>query len=61
MSGNDTTKILFVDYETNGKYCQSGLAYPVNENTAKCTTMNAMMYGGKELNDPYPCNPALIA
>lgn len=30
ISGNDSTKITLADYEKNGKYCISGLAYPAN-------------------------------
>ena len=60
VSGTDTSKIILADYEINGKYCQSGLAYPINDTAAKCATMTSMMYGGKALDEPFPCNPALI-
>jgi hypothetical protein len=60
VSGDDTTRIVFADYEMNGKYCKSGLAYPINDTAANCTSMTQMMYGGKELQEPYECNPVLI-
>jgi hypothetical protein len=60
ISGSDTSKITLADYEQNGKYCQSGLAYPVNANTARCTSMTWMRYNGKLINEPFPCDPTAL-
>jgi hypothetical protein len=45
----------------NGKYCQSGLAYPINDYQAKCSSMNIMSYRGQALDSPYPCDPTDLA
>lgn len=45
------------DFQKNGKYCQSGLAYPVDEFTAKCTSFKQMMFDGQVVPYPFPCNP----
>ena len=60
MSSTNTQNIILADYEINGKYCESGLAYPVDATTAKCTSMTSMMYQGKAISEPFPCNPALL-
>ena len=41
----------------NGKYCESGLAYPYNKNGARCTSMKEMKWNGNVLDQPYACNP----
>jgi hypothetical protein len=41
----------------NGRYCQSGLAYPVNKTIANCTTATGIKYAGKSLVAPYKCDP----
>lgn len=49
--------LTFDDYQMNGKYCQSGLAYPFNATHAKCTSMSSMMYKNDSLDAPYKCDP----
>lgn len=44
------------DFMINGKYCQSGLAYPVNDYTAKCTSFKEMKFAGKVIEEPFACN-----
>ena len=48
---------MFADYEHNGKYCESGLAYPINDTAAICTSMTGMKYRGADIEEPYPCDP----
>jgi hypothetical protein len=43
-SGNVTTMPTIDDYTINGKYCQSGLAYPMSDTAAKCTSMTGITY-----------------
>ena len=65
------TNITYEDYEINGRYCKSGLAFPVNEtanlknNTngskelilGNCTATDRVFYTGKNVTWPYSCNP----
>ena len=32
------------DFEMNGKYCESGLAYPISDHEAKCTSFKEMKW-----------------
>ena len=41
---------------TNGKYCESGLAYPISKNEGKCTSFKEMRYNDTIIEDPFPCN-----
>lgn len=65
------TNITYEDYEINGRYCKSGLAFPVNEtanlknNTngtkelilGNCTATDKVVYQTKgKLSWPYACN-----
>ena len=61
ISSNDSTKITLDDYRRNGLYCQSGLAYPANATTAKCSTLNYVQFKGQVLSDPYQCDPTAIS
>ena len=51
------------DYIRNGLFCESGLAYPINSNEARCTTFKHMKfydYDTKQkeiIADPFPCKP----
>lgn len=45
------------DFLLNGKYCQSGLAYPINENSARCTSFKEMRFDDKVIEEPFPCSP----
>ena len=57
MSSNNSLQITLADYQHNGKYCMSGLAYPFNSTGAKCTTMTSVAQNGYALSYPYPCDP----
>lgn len=52
------------DFKLNGRYCKSGLAYPMNENKAMCTEFKEMKFAGEVIqpkavtvNQTFPCNP----
>lgn len=45
------------DFKKNGKYCSSGLAYPVDDDEARCTSFKQMKFNGKVTPYPYACNP----
>lgn len=52
------------DFKQNGRYCKSGLAYPMNENKAMCTKFKEMMFENEIIepkvaivNQTFPCNP----
>lgn len=46
------------DFIQNGKYCETGLAYPVNKDTARCTDFKEMTFDDKVTNQPFACNPS---
>lgn len=50
VSSNNSLQITLADYQQNGKYCMSGLAYPFNSTGAKCTTMTSMAQNGYALS-----------
>jgi hypothetical protein len=60
ITSTDNTKILLKDYEQNGKYCESGLAYPINDTSARCTSMTSMKYKDKTVPEPFPCDPTSL-
>lgn len=43
------------EYTQNGKFCISGLAFPVNDKMAQCTETNRILFDGQETNNPYNC------
>jgi len=45
------------DFMSNGKYCESGLAYPISDNEAKCTVFKEMKFNDTVVDAPYLCNP----
>jgi hypothetical protein len=59
------TAITIEDYIQNGKYCESGLAFPSftdKTNTTltywgNCTSVDKITFNGTLLDEPYPCNP----
>ncbi|CDW84527.1 UNKNOWN [Stylonychia lemnae] len=58
-----TLELIIDDFELNGKYCQSGLAHPVDVYTARCAVASSV-YGypinsttGSTLVKPYVCDP----
>lgn len=57
------TTFTYNDYLINGKYCASGLAFPILDKTgahtyqANCTATDRIFYNGTNLTYPYPCDP----
>lgn len=52
--------MAFEDFEYNGKYCQSGLAHPVDNYTARCSSASKITTDkdiNTPLDDPYSCDP----
>ena len=47
------------DYEQNGRFCQSGLAYAKSATEARCTTYKEMLFDGAvvEEDEGHPCDP----
>lgn len=43
------------DYTQNGKYCESGLAFPFTENEAKCTKTDEIKFDNVAVAAPYNC------
>jgi hypothetical protein len=63
-SKNPMTNLTYDDYEINGRYCQSGLAFPVSDKSdptqtisTNCTDTDRIFYEGKNLSDPFKCDP----
>jgi len=54
---DDWRNPTFEDYEHNGLYCKTGIAFPVDENTARCTTADKIMFKNEKLEFPYQCDP----
>lgn len=54
---NDLSKLTYEDYELNGRYCQSGLAFPIDKNTGNCSAIDHITYGNiNYTTGPYWCN-----
>lgn len=45
------------DYTTNGRYCESGLAYPASTYEARCVVAKEMQFKGEVTEQPYACDP----
>lgn len=56
-SNNSLSNLTYADYEMNGRYCKSGLAFPVDNVTANCSATSYILYNGQNITDPYPCDP----
>lgn len=50
-SSADHTAPTYDDYKQNGKYCKSGIAFALDEHTAKCTSIDFVKFWDKETND----------
>jgi hypothetical protein len=46
----------FEDYEKNGRFCKSGLAYHSNKNTATCTSATEIKSNDTVIARPYRCD-----
>jgi hypothetical protein len=60
------TNFTYEDYEINGRYCKSGLAFPTTNISAtnpgpvisaNCTATDRIFYEGKNLSSPFSCDP----
>ena len=45
------------DYEINGRYCLSGLAFPKSKYEGRCTEVDKVYFGGRSISSPYQCDP----
>ncbi len=52
-----TTNYTYAEYEINGRYCKSGLAFPTGKTSGNCTATDRIVYLGKNLTKPYSCDP----
>eukprot|EP00347_Sterkiella_histriomuscorum_P001195 403372960 len=63
-ASTDKENLILEDFEQNGKYCQSGLAHPIDDTTARCSKA-ANIFGftsttatsASQLQYPYKCSP----
>jgi len=61
------TNFTYSDFETNGRYCDSGLAFPILigtgttkptlSYTGNCTATDRIYYNNENITFPYPCDP----
>lgn len=57
--GADSKQPTLDDFTVNGKYCKSGLAYPISDDEGRCTTFSHMTFDGVKLtNSSNPCDPS---
>ena len=56
-SSNPLSNLSYSDYEINGRYCKSGLAFPISNVSGNCTATDRILYNGVNLTYPYPCDP----
>jgi hypothetical protein len=42
----DPANPTFEDYQYNGQYCKSGIAYPENSNKARCSSTDHIKFDG---------------
>ena len=49
--------LTYDDFEVNGRYCKTGLAFPVSNNAGNCTGVQRIEFNNMTIVDPYPCNP----
>ena len=54
----DEDNISIDDFIQNGKYCESGLAYPASKDKGVCTKFKHMEFDDKEIPYPYSCDPS---
>lgn len=54
------TNFTYSDFEINGRYCKSGLAFPVpgsNSTQGNCTATDRIYYVNQSIKYPYQCDP----
>ena len=54
----DENNISIEDFIQNGKYCESGLAYPASKDKGVCTKFKRMDFNDEEVAYPYACDPS---
>jgi hypothetical protein len=47
----------YEDFKYNGQYCKSGLAFPYDRYTARCTTTDHISFKHRQIVTPYQCDP----
>ena len=57
-SSKDENAISIEDFIQNGKYCESGLAYPASIDKGVCTKFKSMEFDDKPIEAPYACDPS---
>lgn len=57
FSTNSLTNLTWEDFELNGRYCKSGLAFPLDQFTGNCSATDKIVYNNEKLSAPYPCDP----
>ena len=56
-SSADFANPTYEDYLHNGKNCKGGIAFPLDENTARCALTDNIQFDGKTIDSPYQCDP----
>jgi len=56
-SDNPLTNLTADDFLINGKYCKSGLAFPLDEFKGNCSATDHIKYNGLKVKAPYECDP----
>ena len=59
------TNFSYSDFEINGRYCDSGLAFPILNTgkpttlnyTGNCTATDRIFYNNTNITYPFPCDP----
>ena len=58
-AGADSKKPTLLDFTVNGKYCKSGLAYPIGDDEGRCAAFKHMEFDSVKLtNSSNPCDPS---
>ena len=58
FSKNNNLNPTEADYIANGKFCSTGMAFNSNLNEATCTIGTYVSFNGRNLSEPYPCDPS---
>jgi hypothetical protein len=56
-SDNPLSNLTADDFMINGKYCKSGLAFPIDEFKGNCSATDHIKYDNKIIRSPYECDP----
>lgn len=55
-SDNPLNNLTADDYMINGKYCKSGVAFPLNQYVGNCSATDNIQFEGVKLQAPYKCD-----